>query len=371
MEKLLHIVAFNIPYPADYGGVIDIYYKVKALSEAGVEIILHCFEYGRTPQPVLEELCRKVYYYKRESGFRYLFSPEPYIVVTRKSRELLQNLVKTPAPVLFEGLHSCAWLNHPGLKDRLKIVRTHNVEHHYYSGLARAEKDLARKFYFWLEAYKLRQYEPKLRGADRILAISPSDEAYFRSRYVKTEYIPAFHPFNAVCSTRGRGEYALFHGNLSVAENVKAVNFLLDEVFSQVQLPFCVAGKNPSTELTAKIMRYPHVRLVTNPSGEEMDRLIAGAQMCVIPSFQGTGVKLKLLASLFAGRFCICNSIMVQNTGLEDLCLIGDSAKQIRKLVEEYFPVDFDQFIQNERRRVLETTFSNQSNAEKILDLIR
>ena len=44
--KHLHIVALNIPFPANYGGAIDIYYKVKALHEIGYTIHLHCFEYG-------------------------------------------------------------------------------------------------------------------------------------------------------------------------------------------------------------------------------------------------------------------------------------------------------------------------------------
>ena len=27
----LHIVSFNVPWPADYGGVIDVYYRIKAV----------------------------------------------------------------------------------------------------------------------------------------------------------------------------------------------------------------------------------------------------------------------------------------------------------------------------------------------------
>ena len=29
--NLVHIVSFNVPYPADYGGVIDVFYKLKSL----------------------------------------------------------------------------------------------------------------------------------------------------------------------------------------------------------------------------------------------------------------------------------------------------------------------------------------------------
>ena len=42
MDKYLNIVSFNIPYPANYGGVIDVYYKLEALRACGVKLILHC-----------------------------------------------------------------------------------------------------------------------------------------------------------------------------------------------------------------------------------------------------------------------------------------------------------------------------------------
>ena len=35
MEKHINIIALNIPFPANYGGVIDIYYKLYALSRCG------------------------------------------------------------------------------------------------------------------------------------------------------------------------------------------------------------------------------------------------------------------------------------------------------------------------------------------------
>jgi hypothetical protein len=67
MAKALHIIAFDMPYPADYGGVIDIYYKVKALSELGIQVKLHVFLYGgKTTSKHLEALCHQVFYYERK-----------------------------------------------------------------------------------------------------------------------------------------------------------------------------------------------------------------------------------------------------------------------------------------------------------------
>ena len=78
----VNIISFNIPYPANYGGVIDVFYKIKAFNDLGVNVILHCFEYGRDRSEVLESMCDKVYYYKRRGALCNV-SHIPYIVYSR------------------------------------------------------------------------------------------------------------------------------------------------------------------------------------------------------------------------------------------------------------------------------------------------
>ena len=77
-DNHLHIVSFDVPYPANYGGVIDVFYKVKALSERGVKVHLHCFEYGRQPAECLEDICYSVNYYKIKNNATLLFTQPPY-----------------------------------------------------------------------------------------------------------------------------------------------------------------------------------------------------------------------------------------------------------------------------------------------------
>src|SRR5687768_7172901 len=88
----LHLVAFNVPYPADNGGLIDVFCKLKALHRAGISVILHCYEYGRPHAPELEPWCERVHYYPRATGKAGLFHTLPYIVVGRRSEELVQRL---------------------------------------------------------------------------------------------------------------------------------------------------------------------------------------------------------------------------------------------------------------------------------------
>ena len=154
-ELHLHIVSFDIPYPPNYGGVIDVFYKIKALHAAGVKVHLHCFEYHREPAKELDELCEVVHYYPRKTGVVAALSWKPYIVFGRRSDELLKTLCRDDFPILFEGLHSCYYLSHPSLKNRIKIYRESNIEHHYYFHLSKVEKNFFKKIYFIFSGIKL------------------------------------------------------------------------------------------------------------------------------------------------------------------------------------------------------------------------
>ncbi len=67
MDKHLHIITHDVPYPADFGGVIDLFYKIKTLHELGIKIHLHCFTGKRTQQEELNKYCVSVKYYPRKT----------------------------------------------------------------------------------------------------------------------------------------------------------------------------------------------------------------------------------------------------------------------------------------------------------------
>ena len=370
MAIAIQIVAFNIPYPPDYGGIIDIFYKVKALSEYGISVYLHCFEYDRPRSIELERYCAKVFYYSRHKGLRYQLSFIPYIVITRSNNQLINNLSSNKSPILFEGLHTCAFLDHPSLASHLRIVRTHNIEHEYYLNLYKAERNIFKKLFFRMEACKLSRYEKILGHASHLLCISPNDNFYFDRKYGHSHFIPAFHPFSEIKSKTGRGKYVLFHGNLSVSENLQAVEFLIKNVFANISQNVIIAGKNPPERLVQKISQFPNIQLISNPENEQMEALIQDAHLSLLPTFQDTGLKLKLLASLFSGRFCIANTPMIHKTGLEHLCYLADTPEEMISKINELFNRDFTTVEIDKRKIILEDAFSNHRNALKIIRLL-
>lgn len=366
----MHIIAFNVPYPPDYGGVIDIYHKIRCLKELDVEIILHCFQYGRQKSPELEPHCRKVYYYQRYSGIKYFLNYLPYIVVTRSTPDLLRNLMNDQYPVLFEGIHSSFFLSNSELKNKVRILRTHNIENEYYHGLSEAETSLFKKLFFLAESKKLKKYELDLPEDIVIAAISAADTEYFNVRYPNTFHLSPFHPYDRLSCLPGKGKYILIHGDLSVPANIYSTIYLVKEILHNIPFQVIIAGRDPASRIRNLTVQYSNISLQANPDSLSMLELVRQAQINLVHSFQKTGIKLKLVTALFNGRHCLTNAEAVRNSGLETLCHVGENGKKIKDLVYQLMDISFTEEEIKARETVLMREYSNVENAQKIYDII-
>ena len=355
MNPDLHIVSFNVPLPADYGGVIDVYYRLRALAAAGVRVHLHCFDYGRGEAGELEQYCAEVHYYRRDMSPLRMLDRRPFIVASRDSKELGDRLMQDRHPILLEGLHCCALLEDEGVcAGRTVMVRAHNVEGEYYRRLAASERRLLKRLYLKLDAKKIARYEPILRRADAVLAVSEGEQATFEAMGCrKVVAMSSCHPYNEVVAQTGTGGYALYHGALDVAENARAAEWLIDNVATAVDCQLVLAGSRPPGWLRQKVEATANVRLSSDPTDAEMQRLIAEAQVCLLVTDQPTGLKLKLLNSLFAGRHCLVNSAMVAGTALGGLCTVADGAVDLREALARLMQTPFSEGMLEERRKAL------------------
>lgn len=372
MHKEIHLIAFNVPYPANYGGVIDVFYKLKALSQNGFKVHLHAFKYGRAEAEELEKLAHKVYYYKRNQSIFTHFSKLPYIVKSREVKILLENLGKDNFPIIFEGIHTTAYLNNPLLNNRLKLIRAHNVEHHYYDNLAKSETVFWKKLFFKIESRKLKKYESILKNASAILSISYKDQEYFQSRYGNSHYLPPFHGNENVESKLGSGKYAIFHGNLSVAENYEMAEWIIENLTSKSQRQFLITGSNPIKSLVDKAQKYENVKLISNPSHVEMNKLIQEAHINLLFTNQATGIKLKLINSLYNARFCLCNSKMLEGTSVwasVDVCELNSPSDVILN-IEKLFKNSFLQADLDKRKAEVDNLFKTENSVLVLQSLL-
>jgi hypothetical protein len=367
LDNHLHIIAFDVPYPADYGGAIDVFYRIKALHRLGVKIHLHCYEYGRGMPEELKDYVEEIQYYRRRKSVIDWFNKLPFIVKTRSSKFLIRNLLKDDAPILFEGIHTTFLIRDERLKKRKKIVRAHNIEHEYYSKLAEQASGVRRRF-FRSEAKKLLAYEPILKHADHILAIKQSDADHLKQYCPSTTVLPASLPEIGRSPFDTTRPFFLFHGNLSVAENETGAIWLIENVFGQIEWcdKLLIAGKNPTQRLKDVCQQYG-VMLTPNPDDQEMNTLIWLARVHVIYSEQSTGVKLKLINALRSNGHVIVNPNIVKGTDFADLCTVALDTKDYIEYCKSFISIEVSPNEIIARQTFIEANLDTDANCKRIL----
>ena len=367
----LHIVSIHIPYPPDYGGAIDEFYRLRALKDQGIEVTMHCFLYGtRKKAPELEQYCREVHYYKRAMTLKNAIGSRPFIVRSRKDPGLLQNLMTDASPILFEGIHTCAFIGDPSLAGRLKLVRMHNIEWGYYHYLAEHEPNALKRMYFRSESVKLRRYEEHVfQHAQVILPISHSDTAYFTKHHNHVHHLPPFHGFDTVVITPGVGEHVLVHGDFRILDNARAAIEVANAASAE-NIPCVIAGKSPSLAMREVLSKLSNIRLMADVSSETMLKLKQEAQMHVVHSDNPSGFKLKLLNALFSGRHVLVQRNIVEGEHLEKATYAFSDRTELRELMRRLKkdPVTLEDI--KCRESLLLPRFSNSVNAQNLINLI-
>ena len=368
-DLLLNIICFDMPYPADYGGAIEEFYKIKALHQLGVKIHLHCFVYGdRNEQNELDKYCEKIYYYKRERSIKDIFSNLPFIVKSRMKDDLLANLLSNDYPILFDATHTTGFLSHPKLKDRKKIVRLHNIEWIYYRILLSQAVSLKEKIFFYQEYKKLKEYDKQLIHADVLSCLSQTDYEYYQEKFpdkkVSLDYV--FHENNNINSIPGKGDYILYHGNLSLSDNYNLIIQLLSNDLKNCTYKIILAGKNPHTTLQKFVKGKNNIELIANPTDDILNGLMKKAHICLAMAANPSGVKLKLINSLFNARFVISNEAALTGSGLDSLVYIAEE-NDLPDLIDKLMLKEFKQEEIDERNSLLSEKYNNLNNARQII----
>lgn len=370
MNRPIHIVCLDAPSPPDYGGAIDMFYKVRALAQLGWRIHLHYFAYRKNRNTAgLADCCQEIHQYERKGLVAAFPLTIPFIVGSRINTLLIQRLNADKHPILLEGLHCAGLVSH--IKDTKRIVlRMHNEEASYYHHLAQSETSVFKKAYYRQESRLLKKFQHQLNKSVHLACVAQTDESLFADQYgfQQTAFIPCFLPWQSLAPNKGRGAFCLYHGNLSVAENEEAAMWLMTEIFRHGKHPLVIAGKGLSKRLVVEAARHSNVSLVNDPSIRVIDGLVREAQINVLPSLNRTGVKLKLLNALFNGRYCITNPQGIDGSGIKNGVIIASNADAWQTAINQLMPLSFEKAQVEERKSILQR-YNNYLNATKLSEL--
>jgi len=86
-----------------------------------------------------------------------------------------------------------------------------------------------------------------------------------------------------------------------------------------------------------------------------------------LPSFNSTGIKIKLLNALFNGRFIITNAASLEGTGLETFCELAETPNEYIAKIQKLFEIPFTENDINKRKEILETMYDNEKNGQQLM----
>lgn len=89
-----------------------------------------------------------------------------------------------------------------------KMLRLHNIESNYYSGLAQSETRFFKKILFQREAKKYDDYQAVLAKFDRVFTLSHFEQAYVQEQFGNGEYVPVFHGNSRFSKLTDFGDFA-------------------------------------------------------------------------------------------------------------------------------------------------------------------
>ena len=149
---------------------------------------------------------------------------------------------------------------------------------------------------------------------------------------------------------------------------MKAALFLI-EVFKCMPFPLVIAGSSNDKKLLSKVNQYKNISFISIADEPQLLELFHRAHINVLFSKNDSGVKLKLINSLFQSRFVIGNEAVIRGSGLESLCLIANNEKEIKLQVIKTMDQDFSKE-ETTRRKELLSLYNNNKNAALLAELL-
>ncbi|MFY0643145.1 MAG: glycosyltransferase family 4 protein [Bacteroidia bacterium] len=385
-------VSNRVPWPLNEGGTIGIYNFTKAFSEAGHEVYLYCldaFKHHTDIAAAEKELSKyaKLLIHpidtdlKVTEAFKNLFANSSYNVDRFENEsfkvELSQLLDKFQFDVVqLEGTYAGPYVEtirskHSGLLS----LRMHNAEYEIWERLASSSKNPLKKEYLNLLSKRLKQYEKGLiQKVDALVPVTQNDLDKFTNwnSNVPSMVAPAGIDLNYWKFNPSHGIYNWYHlGSLEWHANKEAVQWFLQEIFPELsskyeKLRFHIAGKGLKSDefqTTEQIHVMDYV--------EDAIEFVQELDVCLVPLLSGSGIRLKILEAMAAGKLVISTTIGAQ--GIEckhkEHLLIANNLDEFKSAVEYMInePSQIKEMVQN-AKALIEHKYSISAVAEQLIE---
>ena len=390
------LVCHDIPYPAIHGGRIDMWRRIKAFAQIGVELQLICwFDKAPLSEEVAEikKYVGSAYFIKFKhdlcsTGYRllnlvrYPLEVTSRLVVGQQLNHLISKVrAFKPHVIWLDGIHGGNVASKLSERFDIPIVtRCHNIEHLYYQRLFNSATGTS-KLKRYLSVSHLETYEKLLlKNSLLFYDISSEDLKFWKSHgFRHGRYLP---PLMEIPSSQKQdvsyrkndksNQYdVVFLGNLYSNNNVAGINWFLTQVLPEIRnhipdIKVLIAGAKPINKIRQLCEETEGVDLSINPPSSK--EIYNSGRVLINPVLTGSGVSIKSLEMLMAGK-----PIVSTPQGIAGLPI---SVKQYFKIASDTqsFAAEIVNLISNSHEiqistKLLESLFGTQVIHEVVSDI--
>ncbi len=356
-------VCNKIPYPLKDGGAIATHHMAKGLIEAGANLDIlamftskskvdkssvknylnsvgvHVVELVETNTDVsLAEVLKNL-----------MFSDLPYNAVrfiTKRFRIKLQEMLINGNYdlVQFEGLYLMPYADTvKKFSDARIVLRAHNIEYEIWQRNYKTQQNLLKRAYFRILARRLQKFELNyVNRYDFLVPITKRDERKFNEMgNSRMSYVCPFgFDFGLIAPSKFLHETkdVFYIGSLDWLPNQEGLEWFIKDVWQKILkrhpgIKFFVAGRNAPPRIVRLCSEY-HVDYL----GEVDDayRFMESKAIMVVPLFSGSGMRVKIIEAMAAGKVVITTSTGAEGIELKngEHLIIADDAKEFVSGIE-------------------------------------
>lgn len=354
MQTLLYVSAHN-PWPPRSGGQVDIWHRLCALQELGVEVDLllttKC-ALRVEEREAIERVVRRLRVVPRTAIVAALAGRKPVQVAVRGGLGEVDLSGAEYDVALLDNEFCGAVIDNPTLRARTIALRVQNDEEGYQLRLAEAERNPLRRMYFRAEAKRMKAYVPEVwRKVDALWFISSDELARFaewargeEGRVPRGRFLPAGLDLRKAAQPALGSRKALFLGTLTVSLNQDAIRWYLRHVHPRLledpAYEFVIAGSTmgaPLLEFEREVLAHERVRLRCDVG--DLQPLFAECGAFVSPMRYGAGVKLKTVEAALRGLPLVSTTVGAEGSGLVDgvHCCIADEPGKFAEALRGLF----------------------------------
>ncbi|MCB9246553.1 MAG: glycosyltransferase [Flavobacteriales bacterium] len=359
--KILQI-SHRVPYPLNEGGTIGIYNYTRGFSEAGCTVTLFALSARKHAMPeheiraALEPYCELHLFpintdIKPIAALRSLLKGSSYNVDRFVHGEFMAALEKELTSTKYdliqiEGTYAAPY-GELALKlgDCPVVLRQHNVEFQIWERIASNTRNPLKRWYVNVLAERLREFESRhLNQYDAIVPVTENDAVLFEELGCTVPIFPSPAGIDTTYwspNPDSESSNKLYHlGSLEWTPNVDAVNWFLQKVWPKIrtqnpELSFHIAGKG--MDASWKSREVPGV--IMEGEVEDAAEFVKDKACCIVPLRSGSGIRLKILEAMCAGKAVVSTSIGAQGIHFidgEHLC-VADTPEQMVAVVSDLF----------------------------------